>query len=96
MKNSTVLWIIAGVLCICSLGMQIPNFDADFQNLFTWITGILTAIVGTAALPKIPPKYQKLILFLLTCLSKLIKKKKESSFDEAYFNDQSEFTGRKD
>jgi len=96
MKNSTVLWVIAGILCSLSIAAQIPDFSPDFQNLFSWITGILTAIVGTAALPKIPPKYQKLILFLLTCLSKLIKKKKESSFDEAYFNDQSEFTGRKD
>lgn len=77
-----ILWIVAGILAICTVGMQIPEFDADFQNWFSTISGILTLLFASATLPKIGEKYLAIIRLLMQALAKLFRLRKEKKKDE--------------
>ena len=73
--KKTVLWVVAGILCVLSIAMQVPDFSPEFQNIFSIIAGTLSALVGTAVLPKIGKPYIKIIAVLVTIFAKLINKR---------------------
>ena len=76
MRNKIILWIIAGILAVCTVGLQVSDLPEDITDILSIISGALTLIFASATIPKLDSAWLLIIKKLWEVIAMMIKKRK--------------------